>query len=84
MQVSYPAHYIAYDDPAVNQYYASGEYECPSECHICMTAWNAITNLGAHGLGNNTCMNEVDYETVLLDADTIRDNRVADLQTEHQ
>ena len=60
---NYPQYWYQYDDPIINKYYKHGEANCPSECHICITAQY-------HLLGVNTCIEEVTYETVLLDTDS--------------
>ena len=60
---NYPEYWVEYSDPLINQFYKHGEANCPSECHVCITK-------AYHLLGVNTCIEEVTYETVLLDTDS--------------
>lgn len=70
---NYPEYWVEYSDPLINKYYYHGEANCPSECHICIAK-------AFHLLGVNTCIEEVTYETVLLDTDSHRNNKVPDQQ----
>jgi len=57
----------------INKYYKHGVANCPSECHVCIAK-------AFHLLGSNTCIEEVTYETVLIDFDSHRNNMAPDLQ----
>jgi len=73
MQGGFSRQYVEYDHPSIAFYYKVGEIPCASECHACIS-----TNI--HALSNDTCVEQIFDELILLDTDVFRNNLVADVE----
>ena len=70
---NYPEAFYAYDSAQVNVYYRHGQFECPNDCHVCIAA-------AYHLSANNSCFEEYEADLILIDFETMRGNKIADVE----